>query len=71
MATQEMEVAQARLADLVAAAENGNEVLLTREGRPVARLVPALPDRVPGSARGLITMSDDFDAPLEDFADYM
>jgi hypothetical protein len=26
---------------------------------------------VPGSAKGLLTMSDDFDAPLEDFNDYM
>lgn len=24
-----------------------------------------------GSARGMITMSDDFDEPLEDFAEYM
>lgn len=24
-----------------------------------------------GSAKGLITMSDDFNAPLEDFKDYM
>ena len=27
--------------------------------------------RLPGSAKGLIAMSDDFDEPLEDFAEYM
>jgi antitoxin (DNA-binding transcriptional repressor) of toxin-antitoxin stability system len=27
--------------------------------------------RQPGSATGLFTMSDDFDAPLEDFQEYM
>jgi antitoxin (DNA-binding transcriptional repressor) of toxin-antitoxin stability system len=29
------------------------------------------PRRQSGSARGLISMSDDFDEPLEDFAEYM
>ena len=47
---------------------------MTREGTPVARLVPPdppLPDRVPGSAKGMFTVPDDFDDPLEDFRDYM
>jgi antitoxin (DNA-binding transcriptional repressor) of toxin-antitoxin stability system len=29
------------------------------------------PHRQSGSARGLISMSDDFDEPLEDFTEYM
>jgi antitoxin (DNA-binding transcriptional repressor) of toxin-antitoxin stability system len=40
----------------------------------MARLVPVRNGlRRPrfGSAKGLITMADDFDEPLEDFADYM
>ena len=28
-------------------------------------------DRVPGSAKGLFTVPEDFDAPLEDFREYM
>jgi hypothetical protein len=28
-------------------------------------------DREPGSARGEVKMSDDFDAPLDDFAPYI
>lgn len=35
--------AKARLSELVARAEAGQETLITRRGRPVARLVPALP----------------------------
>ena len=45
-----------------------------RFGLPVARLLPASeaePNRVPGSAKGLFTVPDDFDAPLEEFREYM
>ncbi len=34
-------------------------------------LYPVNPERHPGSAKGLVWMSDDFDDPLEDFAEYM
>lgn len=53
----------------------GAEVLITRNGAPVARIVPAdveeAGERVPGSAKGLFTVPADFDAPLDDFRDYM
>lgn len=76
MSTHTIELSQigAELAHLVREAGTGGEVLITEEGRPVARLVPVTrdcPDRQPGSARGLFTVPDDFDAPLEDFRDYM
>ncbi|HET6762392.1 MAG TPA: type II toxin-antitoxin system prevent-host-death family antitoxin [Longimicrobiaceae bacterium] len=65
----------ADLEKLVREVSAGAEVLITRDGHPVARLV-SIPttggnDRVPGSAKGLFTVPDDFDAPLDDFADYM
>ncbi|MHB8383060.1 MAG: type II toxin-antitoxin system Phd/YefM family antitoxin [Candidatus Binataceae bacterium] len=47
----------------------GEEIIIARAGHPVARLSPlvtASGARVPGSARGLISISDDFDAPLPD-----
>jgi prevent-host-death family protein len=69
----ELASAEKRLADLVQMVANGAEILITRDGLPVARLVPvgpAEPDRVPGSARGLFTVPDDFDAPVQDFSDY-
>jgi prevent-host-death family protein len=64
-----------QLTDLVdQAVRAGEEVVLTRAGEPVARIVPMVPRRARrrfGSARGQVTVPDDFDAPLEDFRDYM
>lgn len=61
--------AKMRFSELLAAAERGEEVVIARAGNPVARLVPigpAMPPgpRVPGSLKGKIWMSPDFDAPL-------
>lgn len=70
----ELAQAEAQLARLVEEVGAGTEVVITRDGHPVARLVPApgvdAPDRAPGSAKGLFTVPDDFDAPLEDFREY-
>lgn len=71
----ELEQAEADLEKLVREVGAGAEVLITRNGQPIARLVAvtamATSDRVPGSARGLFTVPDDFDEPLEDFRDYV
>lgn len=67
-----IELAEANLADLIRKLESASEILITRDGQPVARLLPAtaaVPDRVPGSAKGLFTVPDDFDAPLDDLVD--
>jgi hypothetical protein len=37
----------------------------------LAQKPPPCPQPQFGSAKGLITMSDDFDEPLEDFEEYM
>lgn len=69
----ELAEAETSLAELVQKLGSGTEILITRDGHPVARLVPAGepgPDRVPGSAKGLFTVPEDFDAPLEDFREY-
>jgi antitoxin (DNA-binding transcriptional repressor) of toxin-antitoxin stability system len=71
MATQELEVETSELSDLVDAAEKGDEVVLTRKGEPLARITPFRRGRQAGSARGLFTVPDDFDEPLDDFRDYM
>ena len=76
MAKSAVELAQAEveLAKLIEEVENGIEFVITREGHPVALLLPvseAPADRVPGSAKGLFTVPDDFDAPLEDFREHM
>lgn len=47
----------------------GEEITIAKAGKPVARLVPLRPSphrRIPGTARGKISMADDFDAPLPD-----
>jgi prevent-host-death family protein len=71
----ELAQAGAQLDRLIQEVDAGAEVVITRDGHPVARLVAATDDvaaeRVPGSAKGLFTVPDDFDAPIEDFRDYM
>jgi antitoxin (DNA-binding transcriptional repressor) of toxin-antitoxin stability system len=50
----------------------GDEVIIAKDNKPVVKLVPLSGGHwKPGSAKGQIWMSDDFDAPLEDFEDYM
>jgi prevent-host-death family protein len=59
--------AKTQLSRLLAAAEAGEEVVIARDGKPVARLVPVqepLVRRVPGTWRGRLRVSDDVDAPL-------
>ena len=59
--------AKTRLSHLVDRALRGQEVVITRHGRPVARLVAATAPRRPrrlGALRGKIRMAADFDAPL-------
>jgi len=58
-----------RLAELLAEAERGEEVIIDREGAPSVRLVldsTTGKERTPGSAKGLFKVPDDFDAPLPD-----
>ncbi len=59
--------AKARFSDLVAQVARGEEVLITRAGKPIARLIPTAPvpgGRVLGMDRGRAAIADDFDAPL-------
>lgn len=61
--------AKTQLSRLVDRAARGDEVVITRHGRPMARLVAAKPERKPrklGTLRGKIRVADDFDAPLPD-----
>lgn len=66
--------ASQQLAELVDEAARAGEVVLTRGGKAVAKIIP-LPShgvsRRPGSARGQVHMAEDFDATPEEFHDYM
>ena len=67
--TVNIHAAKTQLSRLVEAAASGQEIVIAKAGRPVARLVPlALPVRPKrlGLLRGKIRVSADFDAPLPD-----
>jgi prevent-host-death family protein len=58
--------AQADLADLVDEALAGEEVVISREGTPLVRLMPVAParrERRFGIDQGKFVVPDDFDAP--------
>lgn len=67
--------AKTQLSKLIQAAVNGKQVIIARDNKPIVRL-EVLPEarshRKIGNAKGLIlSMSDDFDEPLDDFKEYV
>jgi len=69
-----LEEAKVQFLQLIQEAMQGQEIVITQNNVPRLKLV-SIPKSKPraqfGSAKGLISMSDDFDAPLEDFKEYM
>jgi prevent-host-death family protein len=67
--TVEVREAQSRLNELLPSVTAGEEIVLTENNQPVARLVPMeYPSgkRVPGLHAGMVWVSEDFDAPLDE-----
>jgi prevent-host-death family protein len=67
--TVNIDEAKNQFADLIAAASEGSEVIITQNGKPLVRLVPATQPkkkRIAGLNRGSIWTSKDFDEPLPD-----
>lgn len=65
--------AKARLSELVDKAAQGEEILIARDHKPVARLVSvarAHGPRTPGSAKGQVWIAPDFDELSPEFSDY-
>ena len=59
--------AKTRFSKLLKRVQLGEEIVIAKAGKPVARLVPfAQPPsaRKPGTAKALVTIGADFDAPL-------
>jgi prevent-host-death family protein len=76
MPTISIHEAQANLSELIHRLSPGDEIIITEDDRPVARLTavsrPMTPPRPPGFLRGSVRyMAPDFDAPLDDFKEYM
>ncbi|MEH1864048.1 MAG: type II toxin-antitoxin system prevent-host-death family antitoxin [Nostoc sp.] len=66
--------ASKNLPDLIEAALSGEEIIIIKDNQPLVKLTPVSPLKYRpkyGSAKGLVTISDDFDEPLEDFKEYM
>ncbi|MBD2490202.1 type II toxin-antitoxin system Phd/YefM family antitoxin [Aulosira sp. FACHB-615] len=73
---QQINLAEAsqHLSELIDAALDGEEIIITKDNQQAVKLIPILPvKRRPtfGSAKGIVTISDDFDEPLEEFQEYM
>lgn len=67
METINIHQAKTQLSRLIERVNAGEEIVIAKAGRPVARLVPAAAStvpRMPGLMKGRIRVSKDFDAPL-------
>ncbi len=75
MPTISIQEAQSRLSDLIHDLSPGDELVITENNQPVARLSRSEPKTQwpckAGSADGKIWMAPDFDAPLDEFKEYM
>ena len=67
--TVNVQDAQTQLLELLSFAMKGNEVIIIKDDKPLARLVPissTSQPRIAGLNKRKIWVSDDFDAPLPD-----
>ena len=67
VATVDIHEAEIHLARLLARVEGGEDVVIARDGKPVARLAPLADERAKrrfGSLRGKIDVDDSFFEPL-------
>ncbi len=73
MQTITVDEAQAHLAEIIEKLSAGEEIVLTRDEKPVARLIrtpnPGRPR--PGLGRGMRSVVSEDDEHLKDFAEYM
>lgn len=75
MNTVTIHQAKTHLSKLVKRVQAGEEIVITNDKTPAAKLVPIGSGeprkRVWGRLEGRLWMADDFDAPLDEFKDYM
>ena len=66
--------AKAQFSKLIELVQAGEKVIISKNNKPVAMLEPipsAGKKRTLGTAKGQISMTPDFNAPLDDFREYM
>ncbi|MEW5744387.1 MAG: type II toxin-antitoxin system Phd/YefM family antitoxin [Nitrospirota bacterium] len=69
MTTVNMHDAKTHFSRLITRVESGEEIIIAKAGKPVARIVPlagGVKKREPGSARGRIVIDKSFFEPLPD-----
>ena len=69
MTTVNIHDAKTHFSQLINAVLRGENVIIARAGKPVIKLVAyseTLPPRHGGQLKGMLKISDDFDAPLPD-----
>ena len=74
MKTIDINQAQNQISQLMQAAINGEEIIITRDNLAILKLssISSTPKyRQRGSAKGQIQFAPDFDEPLEEFREYM
>lgn len=64
MPTVNVQQAKTQLSQLLVRAEQGEEIVIARSGKPVARLLPFEPPRTRSFGTMHFQVPDDFDAPL-------
>ena len=70
--TVELNVAKVTLAELIASLAPGDELVVTENDKPVARLLPAISGTpVFGSCKGMLNIISEDNDHLEDFKEYM
>ncbi len=71
MTTFNIHEAKTHFSKLLERVLNGEEVIIARAGKPVARILPVsagVAARQPGVDRGRVKIMPNFDDPLEEFA---
>ena len=71
MVMRNISQAKAELSALIEQVLNGNEIIIAKAGKPVAKLIPfkgSAKPRVPGALAGKIRIAADFDTLPEDIA---
>ena len=75
MSSVSIDEAREKLSELIHDLRPGDEIVITEGEQPVARILPAAKvrrKRQLGTLRGtVIYIAPDFDAPLDDFKEYM
>jgi antitoxin (DNA-binding transcriptional repressor) of toxin-antitoxin stability system len=75
MSTITLQQAQSQLGELISRLSPGEEVIIADQGQPLAKLVRSDRTNWPckaGSAKDkILWIAADFDAPLDDFKEYM